>query len=256
MSVSLTRDNNLVDKSNDPNMNSLLLWFITAGKTIAGQPWPRPARGPSPQARRLWCIWNVLHDACSQAMHQKRSRNATTHDSGEHCVTRKMSEGVEYFLRGVIIKYHFQGLLENYHNQDQFVMQRQGQSLWCGVVILTWSRKWPECPNFSQDVRSWWGTENDHAWFFWIKLLEVMDWKLLKIWVWWGLGAADFGSSARQRSNIRSGHGREENHTRHSSRLHGSGAPHTWLRARKDARLRKASELAHFSLWHTKRHYY
>lgn len=80
--------------------------------------------------------------------------------------------------------------------------------------------------------------------------------KLLEIWVWWGLGASDFGSSARQRSHIWSGHGREENHTRHSSRLHGSSAPNTWLWSWKNARLRKASELAHFSIWHTKRHYY
>lgn len=256
VSVSLTWNNHLVDKSNDHNMNSLLLWNIIAGKTVVGQPWPRPARWPSPQARRLRRVWNVLHDACSQAMHQKRSRDATTHDSGEHCITRKTPEGYSIFSKRWYYKTPFPRV------SWEVSQSRTIRDAASGTIPVVWSCNINIISKMIKNSKSLsWCAQlmryreqpcmislESSFWKWWIE-------KLLEIWVWRGLGASDFGSSARQRSHIRSGHGREENHTWHSSRLHNSSAPHTWLRSRKDARLRKASELAHFSFWHTKRHY-
>lgn len=227
---------------------NLLLWNIIAGKAVAGQPGSRPARGPSPQARRLWRFWNVLHDACGQAMHQERSRNASTNDSGEHSITWKCPRGKAFFKR-CYFKILFPRACWEL-SQSRPICDALSRMI--QMVRSCKRNMWSKCQNFSRDVSSWWGTENNHAWIFIIKLLEVMDEKLLKIWVWRELGATDFGSSARQWNNIWSRHGREENHTWHSSRLR---ATHTWLRSWKDAWLRKASELAHFSLRHTEWHY-
>jgi hypothetical protein len=74
----------------------LFFFFFFAGETFVGSlcKW---AGGSSSQNFRLWWLWDALHDACCQSMHQERSNHAASHDTG-----KELYETVQTVFTGLL----------------------------------------------------------------------------------------------------------------------------------------------------------